>query len=167
MCKFNNHLFTCVLLLVLLMNVANCSPKNRLSSEKKLAKIGDDLDIIYDERQNGTDNIRVRAKDVMIRIPAPSNPQSGLVNFLLTNLAISGDFKKKYQPNETDEVQFTLSDQEGDGVVKSSNSVKVMGDEGYDRPYDYYYHQRQFEPSRDDRIHLGPEHSKYNATGYF
>lgn len=117
MCKFHNKLFMFVLLtigLALLISPAavNCTPIETLLEEyldaaaAQAQQADNDYDIQYDERQNGTENYRLKIDGVVIGIPGASSNSIGSLGLLATNylaqLATAASYEDEDNDNEND-----------------------------------------------------------------
>lgn len=93
MCKFHNKLFKFVLLVlgtVLLISTSNGTPIETLLEEyldaaAAQAQADSDYDVQYDERQNGTENYRLKIDGVVIAIPGAPPSSISSLGLLATN----------------------------------------------------------------------------------
>lgn len=125
MCKFNNRLFTIHViwlnLIILFTASCNCGPIDFLlfddyDEEGSSAAAGQDYDLSYDQRQNGTGNFRLNIDGVVIGVPS-AGMASEMVGTLAQNYILG--LVKANEASEDDD----------------SNDVADEG--GNDRPYEF------------------------------
>lgn len=73
MCKFNNRLFNFALIVFPIIHISLTSPINRKLSRNSFSDYYDydqDLELNFDQRQNGSENYRVNFNGFLIALPA-------------------------------------------------------------------------------------------------
>lgn len=73
MCKFNNRLFNFALIVFAIIHISLTSPINRKLSRNSFSDYYDydqDLELNFDQRQNGSENYRVNFNGFLIALPA-------------------------------------------------------------------------------------------------
>lgn len=83
MCKFNQNLFTVFLLWgsILLIQTLDAAPVDYLLLDDLINDYepnnGNDFDMTFDQRQNGTENVRLRIDGVLVAIPSSASSTAG------------------------------------------------------------------------------------------
>lgn len=111
MTRFNSNLLLSTVTLVvfssLLCNVVLCVP--RRSVNETCEKNGtESLNEVYDQRQNGTENVRVNVKDVVL-VWAPSDALLGASSFLDSDLLDYPNEEVPQKPIGSNEVERPTS----------------------------------------------------------
>jgi hypothetical protein len=98
MCKFNNHLFTfSILINVLLIGTVQSASLGEYFEEllKQVVAPENDYDIIYDQRQNGSENYRLSIDGVFVGVPSELDDTETLsqsdLPFILSGLGLDSD----------------------------------------------------------------------------
>lgn len=123
MCKFNQNLFIvwCSIWLVLI-KVYNAYPLDFMLLDELIDEPGNvpDHDLTYDQRQNGTENIRLRIDGVIVALPSSSSNQASssvgnlAANYLL-QLAAGAD-----DDDDSDYFPFVKNANNENGVTAPS-----------------------------------------------
>lgn len=71
MCKLNNSVLVLILLNVFVIKVIDSSPLAHIFNDDEYSD--EDFDLHYDERQKGTENLRLRIDGVVLGLPASSS----------------------------------------------------------------------------------------------
>lgn len=98
MCKFNQNLFITIFCLALIKTF-NAYPIDYSVLDELIDEpsTGDNFDLTYDQRQNGTENIRLRVDGVVVALPSSSSNQASnsfgnlAANYLLQLAAQTDD----------------------------------------------------------------------------
>lgn len=85
MCKLNNSILVLILLNVFVINVINSTPLGGIFNDDEYSE--EDFDLHYDERQKGTENLRLRIDGVVLGIPASGSSSMGSSTDLFSSLA--------------------------------------------------------------------------------
>lgn len=85
MCKLNNSILVLILLNVFVINVINSTPLGGIFNDDEYSD--EDFDLHYDERQKGTENLRLRIDGVVLGIPASGSSSMGSSTDLFSSLA--------------------------------------------------------------------------------
>lgn len=105
MCKFTNKLFAISVLLLVATRSSQASPLSFLFDYlDDSSRSGDDgnYDLTYDQRQNGTENVRLNLDGVLIAVPSSggsssssSNSFTDIASNLLLTTLLGGDYDDK------------------------------------------------------------------------
>lgn len=117
MCKFNNNLFIIsvlwysVWLFLTKITISNGHPLDALLADDYIDEDSVDYDLFYDQRQNGTENFRVRIDGVMIALPSSmggqaANLASSVSTDYLLALASSKDSDEDKEEYDKDDVNL-------------------------------------------------------------
>lgn len=140
MCKFNQNLFIiwCSIWLVLLFRAYNASPLDFMLFDDLIDEPGNeqDHDLTYDQRQNGTENIRLNVDGVIIAFPSSSSSQASsaagnlAANYLLQLAAGADD-----DDDDSDYFPFVKNANNENGVTAppSAASDKETAEQAKDK----------------------------------
>lgn len=75
MCNYNNYIFVLIIGVILSNYYTNAGPLKKKIGKDYEDDIYDylDYDLSYDQRQNGTENFRLKIDDVLISLPGPGS----------------------------------------------------------------------------------------------
>lgn len=156
MCKFNQNLFIvwCSIWLVLI-KVYNASPVDFMLLDDLLDDSSNqqDHDLTYDQRQNGTENIRLRVDGVIIAFPSSSSSQASntagnlAANYLLQLAANADD-----DGDDGDYFPFVKNSNNENGVTAPSLSNERESDEAAKDDKTKKKTVTKLEPSKDNSL---------------
>ncbi|XP_055296397.1 uncharacterized protein LOC129565473 [Sitodiplosis mosellana] len=139
MCKFNQNLFIvwCSLWLVLLFKTYNASPLDFMLLDDLIDEPGNepDHDLTYDQRQNGTENIRLNIDGVIIAFPSSSSSQaSNAAGSLATNYLLQLAAGAADDDDDSDYFPFVKNANNENGVTApSAASEKETAEQAKDK----------------------------------
>lgn len=143
MCKFNQNLFLITIFGVALIKTFNASPVDFALLDELIDEPSNEgnlnRDLTYDQRQNGTENLRLNVDGVIIAIPSSSSNQASsavgnlAANYLLQLAASSDDDDDDYYPflkNSNGENAITAPNDKETAVKDEKNSKKKSAPAG-------------------------------------
>lgn len=98
MCKLNNSIIVLVLLNVFVIKVINSSPLSGIYDDDEYSE--ENFDLHYDERQKGTENLRLRIDGVVLGIPSSMGSSSDLFSSIAAEMLAMNENEDDEESNE-------------------------------------------------------------------
>lgn len=136
MCKFSNKLFTISILLLISTHYTRATPLGLLFDYIDEDHFDDgnkgDYDLRYDQRQNGTENVRLNIDGVLIAIPTSATSQAGgSLGDLATNYLLETLLGREYDDKAADEtkpIAAEVDEKEIDNISAEADDNKKVTD---------------------------------------
>lgn len=103
MCKLNNSVVVLILLNVFVIKVINSAPLAGIFNDDEYSE--EDFDLHYDERQKGTENLRLRIDGVVLGLPASSSSLGGSSDVLSSLAAEILAMNNESEDDDDNEIQ--------------------------------------------------------------